>query len=118
MAVAGEVSSPAMSAVGSALRFFPDEFAKYLACDTEETSIDLYGLNVYRWCGASGSIGSYSSLISDFASYPIPAYFSEFGCITSPPRVWTEVEAIYGQEMSASWSGGLAFSVGLSFFLA
>ncbi|KAG8942830.1 1,3-beta-glucanosyltransferase gas1, partial [Tulasnella sp. 408] len=83
--------------------------ADYLACDTDATSIDLYGLNVYRWCG-DGSITNYNSIISDYQDYPIPAYFSEFGCITSPPRLWTEVPALFGEQMVNEWSGGIAFS--------
>lgn len=83
--------------------------AEYLACDTDATSIDLYGLNVYRWCGA-GSITNYQSIITDYANFPIPAYFSEFGCITSPPRLWTEVAALFGDQMVNEWSGGIAFS--------
>ncbi|KAG8900810.1 1,3-beta-glucanosyltransferase gas1 [Tulasnella sp. 403] len=84
--------------------------ADYLACDSDATSIDLYGLNVYRWCGA-GSVSNYATLITDYQNYPIPAYFSEFGCITSPPRLWTEVAALFGdQQMVTEWSGGVAFS--------
>lgn len=30
--------------------------------------------------------------------------------MTSPPRLWTEVQALFGSEMSPIWSGGLAFS--------
>jgi hypothetical protein len=40
----------------------------------------------------------------------VAAYFSEFGCITSPPRLWTEVGALFSDLMSDVWSGGLAFS--------
>ncbi|KAG8919118.1 1,3-beta-glucanosyltransferase gas1, partial [Tulasnella sp. 417] len=83
--------------------------ANYLACDTDATSIDLYCLNVYRWCGA-GSIANYNGIISDFQNYPIPAYFSEFGCIKTPPRLWTEVPALFGEQMVTEWSGGVAFS--------
>ncbi|KIO26570.1 carbohydrate-binding module family 43 protein [Tulasnella calospora MUT 4182] len=83
--------------------------ADYLACDTDASSIDLYGLNVYRWCG-DGSISNYNGIISDFQNYPIPAYFSEFGCIKSPPRLWTEVAALFGKQMVNEWSGGVAFS--------
>ena len=38
------------------------------------------------------------------------AYFSEFGCITSPPRLWTEVGALLSSNMSPVFSGGVAFS--------
>ncbi|KAG9045555.1 1,3-beta-glucanosyltransferase gas1 [Tulasnella sp. UAMH 9824] len=83
--------------------------AEYLACDTDATSIDLYGLNTYRWCG-DGSIANYNGIISDFQNFPIPAYFSEYGCIKTPPRLWTEVGALFGEQMVNEWSGGVAFS--------
>lgn len=35
---------------------------------------------------------------------------SEFGCITSPPRMWTEVAALLSSPMSDTFSGGVAFS--------
>lgn len=35
---------------------------------------------------------------------------SEFGCITSPPRMWTEVEALLSAPVSDVFSGGIAFS--------
>ncbi|KAG8929853.1 1,3-beta-glucanosyltransferase gas1 [Tulasnella sp. 417] len=84
--------------------------ADYLACDTDATSIDLYGLDVYRWCGEFGSISDYSPIISYFKDYPIPAYFSEFGCIISVPRRWNEVPVLFGEQMVNEWSGGVAFS--------
>lgn len=31
-------------------------------------------------------------------------------CITSPPRLWTEVAALYAPPVSDVFSGGLAFS--------
>ncbi|KAG8957818.1 1,3-beta-glucanosyltransferase gas1 [Tulasnella sp. 408] len=83
--------------------------AEYLACDTDAASIDLYGLNTYRWCG-DGSISNYNGIISDFQNFPIPAYFSEYGCIKTPPRLWTEVGALFGEQMVNEWSGGVAFS--------
>ena len=48
--------------------------------------------------------------MNNFASYNIPAYFSEYGCITSPPRLWTEVQSIFSSQMSNVWSGAVAFS--------
>jgi hypothetical protein len=53
---------------------------------------------------------SYAGVESDFSNFNVPAYFSEFGCITSPPRVWTEVAALFSSQMSPEWSGGVAFS--------
>lgn len=89
--------------------------ANYLSCDpsnsnSASTSIDLFGLNNYEWCGASTFEASYAGVEGDFAGYNVAAYFSEFGCITSPPRLWTEVAALFSSQMSDVWSGGVAFS--------
>lgn len=91
-----------------------DPFANYLTCDPNgkgsgDSSIDLFGLNNYEWCGAA-TASVYATRNSDFAGYPVAAYFSEFGCITSPPRLWTEVAALLSSPMTDIWSGGIAFS--------
>ncbi|KAI0757284.1 Glucanosyltransferase-domain-containing protein [Daedaleopsis nitida] len=88
--------------------------AQYLACDPTDSnsgssSIDLFGLNNYEFCG-DASPSAYSNKNGDFAGYNAPAYFSEFGCVKQPPRLWTEVETIFSQPMSDIWSGGVAFS--------
>ncbi|EGO02821.1 carbohydrate-binding module family 43 protein/Glycoside hydrolase family 72 protein [Serpula lacrymans var. lacrymans S7.3] len=92
-----------------------DPLANYLSCDPSgsnsgSAAIDLYGLNNYQWCGNSTFQSSYAGTEGQFAGYNVPAYFSEFGCITSPPRLWTEVGALYSSQMSDVWSGGVAFS--------
>ncbi|KIK97879.1 carbohydrate-binding module family 43 protein [Paxillus rubicundulus Ve08.2h10] len=89
--------------------------AEYLSCDISGTNsgasaIDLYGLNNYEWCGDSTFEASYAATETLFSSYNVAAYFSEFGCITSTPRVWTEVAALLSSDMSPVWSGGIAFS--------
>jgi len=94
---------------------FRNTLADYLSCDSngagsDSTSIDIYGLNDYSWCGESSFQASYSATTSSFANYNVVAHFSEFGCITSPPRLWTEAVALLGPQMSPVWSGGIAFS--------
>ncbi|KAF8807668.1 glycoside hydrolase family 72 protein [Phlegmacium glaucopus] len=89
--------------------------ANFLSCDpsnsnSDSTSIDLYGLNDYEWCGDSTFQASYAGTTSEFSQYNVVAYFSEFGCITSPPRLWTEVVALFSSDMTSVWSGGIAFS--------
>ncbi|THH11779.1 hypothetical protein EW145_g438 [Phellinidium pouzarii] len=91
-------------------RSWLDPLAEFLSCDSEADSLDLFGLNNYEWCGDSNFEAAYSDVENNFASYNIPAYFSEFGCITQPPRLWTEVQALFSTQMSPVWSGGLAFS--------
>lgn len=87
-----------------------DPLANYLACDKDDDSLDIYGLNNYRWCGAGSFEGSYASVQQSFENYPIVAYFSEYGCVSQPPRLWTEATALFSSQMTPVWSGGLAFS--------
>lgn len=48
--------------------------------------------------------------MSNFQDLTVPVYMSEFGCITSPPRYWTEVPVLYSDPMAQVFSGGVAFS--------
>ncbi|EMD41638.1 glycoside hydrolase family 72 protein [Gelatoporia subvermispora B] len=90
------------------------DLAEYLSCDPSgsnsgSTSIDLWGLNNYEWCGnADPSV--YNATNQRFQNYNIPAYFSEFGCAIGGPRPWTEVGTLFTSPMSDIWSGGLGFS--------
>jgi hypothetical protein len=64
-----------------------------------------------RWCGDSGSVASsWQESLTAFADLPVAAYLSEYGCNTVTPRTWTEVPALFGTEMAAVYSGGVAFS--------
>jgi hypothetical protein len=89
--------------------------ATYLSCDpsnnnSNSTAIDLFGLNNYEWCGTSTFQASYAGKTGDFAGYNVVAYFSEYGCNSPSPRVWTEVPALFGTQAVPVWSGGVAFS--------
>ncbi|KAG7099572.1 hypothetical protein E1B28_001402 [Marasmius oreades] len=94
---------------------FRNTLANYLSCDpsgqnSDSTSIDIYGLNNYEWCGEGSLQGSYGATNDAFKDYNVVAYFSEFGCVTQPPRLWTEVAALFSSDMTNIWSGGIAFS--------
>ncbi|KAH8120521.1 glycoside hydrolase family 72 protein [Phellopilus nigrolimitatus] len=91
-------------------RSWLDPLANYLSCDSDAESLDLFGLNNYEWCGNDNFASAYADIENNFAGYNIPAYFSEFGCVTQPPRLWTEVQSLFSTQMSPVWSGGLAFS--------
>ncbi|KAF7319200.1 1,3-beta-glucanosyltransferase [Mycena chlorophos] len=95
---------------------FRDAVAEYLACDPSNkndgsTSIDLFGLNNYEWCGDAPT-STYNSINTEFENYNIVAYFSEYGSETCNPgvRPWTEVATLFAEPMAGVWSGGLAFS--------
>jgi hypothetical protein len=64
-----------------------------------------------RWCGDEGSVASsFQESITAFTDLPVAAYFSEYGCNSVSPRTWSEVPAIFGTEMAAVYSGGVAYS--------
>ncbi|KAJ6612845.1 Glucanosyltransferase-domain-containing protein [Mycena sp. CBHHK59/15] len=95
---------------------FRDPVANYLSCDPSATnsgssSIDIFGLNNYEWCGDAPTT-TYDGINAEFADYNVVAYFSEFGSENCSPgtRVWTEVATLFSSPMTNVWSGGLAFS--------
>jgi 1,3-beta-glucanosyltransferase GAS1 len=88
------------------------ELQNYLACgDTPSQNIDFFGLNSYEWCGASSTYvtSGYSALEAMSANYSIPIFFSETGCNVAPPRTFTDQAAIFGPNMSATWSGSIVY---------
>jgi len=89
--------------------------ASYLSCDpsgsgTGSTSIDLFGLNDYEFCGNSTFAASYAGITGDYSNYNVVAYFSEYGCNNPYPRPWADVGALFGTSAAPVWSGGVAFS--------
>ncbi|KAK4462436.1 Glucanosyltransferase-domain-containing protein [Cladorrhinum samala] len=78
--------------------------------DTNDMSKgDMFALNSYSWCGASSfKEASYDELVSIFKTSDVPVFFSEFGCNTPSPRVFTEVGAIYSSQMEG-FSGGIVY---------
>jgi hypothetical protein len=99
----------------------------YMQCshDDDQSSSDFFGLNSYSWCGeASFQTSGYSDLVNMFKNSSIPVFvsalsiatsslltqdqYSEYGCNKVQPRIFTEVEALYGAQMT-SLSGGLVY---------
>lgn len=90
---------------------FRNSLAEYLTCGGDSIAVDLYGLNNYEWCGNENINSSNWNIITEgFSNLPVATYMSEFGCITSPPRLWTEVTALFASPVSDVFSGGVAFS--------
>ncbi|KAK6358155.1 hypothetical protein TWF730_007509 [Orbilia blumenaviensis] len=90
----------------------------YLACNHEgftdrDSSIDFYGVNAYEWCNPTDTFetSGYSRLTGylSAAQYDIPAFFSEDGCNTSPPRLFEDMFSVFGPNMTDWWSGAIVY---------
>ena len=86
----------------------------YMECaiggDANEPSrSDFFGLNSYSWCGdATFKTSTYDQLVGFFSGSTIPTFFSEYGCNKVKPRKFSEVQALYGPQMTVL-SGGLVY---------
>jgi hypothetical protein len=84
--------------------------AAYFDCGDKETAIDFWGYNIYSWCGESSFEESgFDVRTKEFEKYNVPVFFAEYGCNTPRPRLFTEVGALYGKQMSGVWSGGIVY---------
>ncbi|KAJ5813456.1 1-3-beta-glucanosyltransferase gel2 [Penicillium pulvis] len=87
--------------------------ATYFECtlsNSTESSADFFGLNSYSWCGdATYTSSGYNVLTEDFSNATLPVFFSEYGCNEVTPRTFSEVQALYGEDMTQAFSGGLVY---------
>jgi 1,3-beta-glucanosyltransferase GAS1 len=84
--------------------------ANYFNCGPTSDSIDFWGYNIYSWCGDSTYVKShYAERVAEFSNYSVPAFFAEYGCIDPKPRKFTEVQALYGPDMTPVFSGGIVY---------
>lgn len=84
--------------------------AIYFACgDDDNARSDFFALNDYAWCDPSDFVRSgWDQKVELYSNYTLPLFLSEFGCITNR-RDWNEIEALMSENMTAVYSGGLAY---------
>lgn len=88
---------------------------QYLQCSLNGTTDDmtrgdLFALNSYSWCGSSSfETSGYNTLVAGFTGSSVPIFYSEYGCNEPSPRIFTEVAAIYGPQMTGVFSGGVVY---------
>lgn len=87
-----------------------EKSARYFACGNETERADFYGINMYEWCGYSSfKTSGYEERTKEFSDLNIPVFFSEYGCNSIRPRKFTEVEALFSEQMTDVWAGGIVY---------
>ena len=84
----------------------------YVVCRANPLErLDFYALNSYRWCGAGATFqtSGYATLEESFKDYPAPVFISETGCNTVPPRDFGDQAAVFGANMTDTWSGAIVY---------
>ncbi|QSZ28879.1 hypothetical protein DSL72_003384 [Monilinia vaccinii-corymbosi] len=86
------------------------QLQNYLVCGDPKTTVEFFGLNSYEWCGnATYDSSGYHNLQNMAENYTVPIFFSETGCIVPRPRYFGDQKAIFGPEMSRTWSGSIIY---------
>ncbi|KAH7305163.1 Glucanosyltransferase-domain-containing protein [Rhexocercosporidium sp. MPI-PUGE-AT-0058] len=86
-----------------------DQQLAYFDCGPAGVRGDFFALNDYSWCDPNTFTGAgWDKKVARYTGYGVPIFMAEFGCITNR-RDWNEVAALYSSNMTAVYSGGLAY---------
>lgn len=88
-----------------------DGVRPYMVCGSTDTSVDFFGYNIYEWCSSKDtySTSGYKDRTAEFANYPVPPFFAEYGCNQVTPRTFPDTQPLFSSPMSDVWSGGLVY---------
>ncbi|KAK6006248.1 hypothetical protein QM012_006658 [Aureobasidium pullulans] len=85
------------------------ETAQYMNCGTDDQRSDFFAFNDYSWCDPSSfTISGWDQKVQTYSNYSLPLFLSEYGC-NKNTRKFEEVSALYNQEMTGVYSGGLVY---------
>ncbi|KAI9701322.1 MAG: beta-glucanosyltransferase [Bogoriella megaspora] len=85
------------------------EMASFMNCGTDDERSDFFAFNDYSWCDPSSyTTSGWDQKVKQYSDYSIPLFLSEYGCITNG-RQFQEVSALYGDDMTPVYSGGLVY---------
>ncbi|CAD0097033.1 unnamed protein product [Aureobasidium vineae] len=85
------------------------ETAQYMNCGTDDQRSDFFAFNDYSWCDPSSFTQSgWDQKVQTYSNYSLPLFLSEYGC-NKGTRKFEEVSALYNQEMTGVYSGGLVY---------
>ena len=85
--------------------------ADYFNCGDQASAIDFWGYNIYSWCGDSSFTASgYDQRVAQFANYSVPSLLRRVRLQpVVEPRQFTEVQALFGPNMTDVFSGGIVY---------
>jgi hypothetical protein len=85
--------------------------SSYMTCGTNTSAaIDFLGIADFSLCSNNTS-QSFDIVSTEYAKYPVPVFFADYGCRDAPDsaRTFSEVQNIYGNPMTNVTSGGIVF---------
>jgi hypothetical protein len=86
-----------------------EQQARFFDCGPENERADFFAFNDYSWCDPSDfKTAGWDQKVKKYSDFSKPIFLSEFGCITNK-RQWNEIGSLYSTDMSAVYSGGLAY---------
>ncbi|KAF2685093.1 glycoside hydrolase family 72 protein [Lentithecium fluviatile CBS 122367] len=90
-----------------------EQQALYFDCGSDDARADFFAFNDYSWCDSADELQTFKGAgwdkkVEMFKDFAKPIFLSEHGCIEDVRR-WGEVAALYSTQMSAVYSGGLAY---------